>query len=298
MARTESLARVEKMYIDGFPDATDASIEDLRASYDALLLQFPVPESATVAEGEITGVPTVTVTAAGAATDRVVVWFHGGGYVLGSAKAFAEMAHGLSRAAGVTVILPDYRRAPENKYPAAVEDAVAVGAAVLERYGSGAVAFGGDSAGGGLAVAAMVSLRENAAALPAAAVLISPLLDFSRSGASVATNAATDIAVSDSSISDLGAAYLQGHDERDPLASPLFAEHGGLPPVLAMVGSAEVLLDDSRRFTDSVRTAGGVAVLSVYDDMCHVWTLFSSVLPEGARALDEAGAFVNKYLPA
>ncbi|MFC8045328.1 alpha/beta hydrolase [Nocardia sp. NPDC057353] len=296
MARTESLARVEKMYVDGFPDATDASIEELRASYDALLLQFPVPASATVTEGELAGVPTVTVTAAGAATDRVLVWFHGGGYVLGSAKAFAEMAHGLSRAAGVTVILPDYRRAPEHKYPAAVDDAVLIATAVLEQYD--AVAFGGDSAGGGLAVATMVALRERGAALPAAAVLISPLLDFSRSGDSIRTNAATDIAVSDASITDLGAAYLQGQDERTPLASPLFAEHHDLPPILALVGSVEVLLDDSRRLTEQVRAVGGSAELSVYDDMCHVWTLFASVLPEGQQALDEAGAFVKKHIQA
>ncbi|MCX4095835.1 alpha/beta hydrolase [Nocardia sp. alder85J] len=296
MARTELLAQVEKMYIDGFPDATDASIEDLRASYDALLTQFPLPDDAEVTTGELGGVPVVTVTAAGASTSRVLVWFHGGGYVLGSAAAFSEMGHGLSRASGLTVILPDYRRAPEHKFPAAVDDAVVLTRAVLAQYGAGKVAFGGDSAGGGLTVATLVSLRDAGVALPAAAVLISPLLDFSRSGDTIATNADTDIAVSDASIRDLGAAYLQGHDERDPLASPLFAELTGLPPVLAMVGSAEVLLDDSRRFAEAVRATGGTASVSVYDDMCHVWTLFASILPEGAQALGEAGAFLKQHV--
>ncbi|MEV7863004.1 alpha/beta hydrolase [Streptomyces hirsutus] len=295
MARSEALARVEKMYIDGFPQAEDASVDELRACYDALLQQFPLPPEATTAERELGGVPTATVTAPGAATDKVLLWFHGGGYVLGSAKAFREMGYGLSKASGLTVVLPDYRLAPEHKFPAAVEDGVAVTSAAIAKYGAGNVFGGGDSAGGGLAVSTLVSLRDRGEALPSGAVLISPLLDCTASGETIDTNAATDIAVSRDSISGLGAAYLQGHDPKDPLASPLFAQLHGLPPVLVMVGSTEALLDDARRFDKALSAAGGTVKVSVYDDMCHVWTLFSSILPEGEAALDEAGRFLRQH---
>ncbi|MGE2836862.1 alpha/beta hydrolase [Mycobacterium sp. SMC-4] len=296
MARTEALARVEEMYRNGFPDAATATVEELRAAYDALLLQFELPDGVEPVERVVAGVPVLFVTAAGARTDKVLVWFHGGGYVLGSAKGFQELGHTLSRAAGVTVALPDYRRAPENKFPAAVDDGVAVIAGMLSTHGAGNVAVGGDSAGGGLTLAALTVARDAAAELPAAAVFISPLLDFTASGASVDLYDGTDIAVSRGSIGNLREAYLQGHDPRDPLASPVFAELHGLPPALFLVGSGEVLLDDSRRAVDRITAAGGTASVSLYDDMVHVWPLFSSILPEGIEAADEIGAFLRTAL--
>ncbi|HEY9310878.1 alpha/beta hydrolase [Williamsia sp.] len=296
MAKTEALARVEKMYIDGFPDPATATVDDLRAAYDALLLQFPLPEGIEPVAGEAGGVPILFVTAEGAARDKVLVWFHGGGYVLGSAKGFQELGHTLSRAAGVTVVLPDYRRAPENKFPAAVDDGVAALSALVAEYGAANVVVGGDSAGGGLTLAALTVMRDKGESLPAAAVFISPLLDFTASGESVDLFDGKDIAVSRGSIANLGEGYLQGHDPKDPLASPLFADHRDLPPALFLVGSGEVLRDDSRRAAASISEQGGFASVSLYDDMVHVWPLFSSILPEGIQAADEAGSFVRKNL--
>lgn len=296
MARTEALARVEEMYANGFPDAATASVDDLRAAYDALLLQFALPEGVEPVERVVGGVPVRFVTAAGASTDKVLVWFHGGGYVLGSAKGFQELGHTLSRAAGVTVALPDYRRAPEDKFPAAVDDGVAVLTELVPSYGAGNVAVGGDSAGGGLALAALTVLRDRGAALPAAAAFISPLLDFTASGASVDVYDGKDIAVSRGSIANLREAYLQGHDPRDPLASPVFADLSGLPPALFLVGAGEVLLDDSQRAATAISASGGTATVSMYDDMVHVWPLFSAILPEGVAAADEIGAFLQKAL--
>lgn len=296
MARTDALARVEKMYVDGFPNAATATVEDLRENYDALLMQFELPEDVVPVPREVAGVPVLSVAAAGASSTKILVWFHGGGYVLGSAKGFRELGHTLSRASGYTVVLPDYRRAPENKFPAAIDDAVAVVSALVAEYGPSNVSIGGDSGGGGLTVATLTQLRDRNEKLPAAAVLISPLLDFTASGDSIDANAATDIAVSRGSIGNLRDAYLQGHDPRDPLASPLFADLAGLPPVLFQVGSAEVLVDDSIRAAEKIEAAGGSASVSVYDDMCHVWPLFSSILPEGIQAADEAGSFLRKHL--
>ncbi|GAA2533247.1 alpha/beta hydrolase [Mycolicibacterium diernhoferi] len=294
MARTEALARVEDMYVNGFPDAATATVDDLRAAYDALLLQFELPDGVEPAEGVAGGIPVLSVTAAGATGDKVLIWFHGGGYVLGSARGFQELGHALSAASGVTVVLPDYRRAPENKFPAAVDDGVAAIEDLISTYGAGNVAVGGDSAGGGLTLAALTVLRDKGAPLPAAAVFISPLLDFTASGASVDLYDGKDVAVSRGSIANLREAYLQGHDPQDPIASPVFGDLGGLPPSLFLVGSTEVLLDDSLRAATAISASGGAAHVSLYEDMVHVWPLFSSILPEGIEAVGEIGAYLKQ----
>ncbi|OBF11870.1 alpha/beta hydrolase [Mycobacterium sp. ACS4331] len=296
MARTEALERVEHMYVNGFPDPATATVEDLRRAYDDLLLQFLLPAGVEPSEAVIGGIPALYVSAEGAAQDKVLVWFHGGGYVLGSARGFQELGHTLSAASGMTVILPDYRRAPECKFPAAVDDGVAAIEYLVSTYGAENVAVGGDSAGGGLTLAALTALRDRGVPLPAAAIFISPLLDFTASGASVDLYDGKDVAVSRGSIANLREAYLQGHDPQDPLASPVFADLAGLPPALFMVGSHEVLLDDSNRAAMSITESGGTATVSLYDDMVHVWPLFSSILPEGIAAAEEAGLFVRKHL--
>ncbi|ANY24141.1 alpha/beta hydrolase [Gordonia terrae] len=296
MARTPALERVEKMYLEGFPDPATATVDDLREAYDRLFLQFALPEGVEPSEDEVGGVPVLRVAAEGAAEDKVLVWFHGGGNIMGSARGFQELGHNLSRASGVTAILADFRRAPEHPFPAASDDTVAVISALVERHGAHNVAVGGDSAGGGLVLGALVALRDKGENLPAAAVFISPLLDLTASGDSIDEFDGKDIAVSRGSIGNVSAAYLQGHDPADPQASPLFAELKDLPPALFMVGSGEVLRDDSRRAAAKIVEAGGSASVSLYDDMVHVWPLFSSILPEGIQAADEAGAFLRKNL--
>ncbi|MEU7814373.1 alpha/beta hydrolase fold domain-containing protein [Pseudonocardia sp. NPDC049154] len=291
MARTDALARAERVYLDGFPSKEDAGLDELRAQYDAMLLQFPLPADAVVTEVELGGVPGLTVAAPGAAADVFLVWFHGGGYVLGSPRGFSELGYALSRATGATVLLPDYRLAPEHKVPAAVEDGVAVLEAAASAYGT--LFVGGDSAGGGLALSALAVLRDKGSALPRAAAVVSPLADFAVSGDSIDSNAGTDVAVSRGSIGTLAAAYLQGHDPTDPLASPLYAKLGGLPPVLLLASTTEVLVDDARRVAAGITEAGGSAELSLYEDMCHVWPLFSSFLPEGRAAVEEIAAFLR-----
>jgi acetyl esterase/lipase len=243
------------------------------------------------------GVPAEWTAAPGARTDRTLVYLHGGGYCLGSVATHRSLVARLSRAARVRVLSVDYRLAPEHPHPAAVEDAVA---ALRFAYASGLdparVAVGGDSAGGGLAVAALLALRDRGLPLPAAGVCISPWTDLSASGASVRTRADLDPLVDADDLACLAAAYLGGRDPRAPLASPLFADLRGLPPLLVHVGTAEILLDDATRLAENARDAGVDVELEVWDDMIHVWHAFADLLPEGVQAIEGIATFLEKRL--
>lgn len=297
MARSEALERAEKMYVEGFPDPATATVDDLRAAYDDLFLQFELPDTTEVTEGELGGVPVRIVRAAGARADKALVWSHGGGNIMGSALGFQDLANNLSQASGVTTILVDFRKAPEHPFPTANNDVVAAISAAIAQHGAENVAVGGDSAGGGLTLSALAQLRDKGEQLPAAAVLLSALLDLTASGGgSMDEFDGKDIAVSKDGIANIVGAYLQGADAADPIGSPLFADLHDLPPVLALVGSKEVLRDDARRAVAKIVEAGGTATVSEYDDMCHVWPLFAQILPEGREAAEEIGAFVAKNL--
>ncbi|WP_104103166.1 alpha/beta hydrolase [Arthrobacter sp. 08Y14] len=297
MARSEALNRAEKMYLDGFPDPETATVEDLRAAYDNLFLQFTLPSSTEVSERELGGVPVRVIRADGASADKVLVWCHGGGNIMGSAHGFQDLGNSFSAASGVTTVMVDFRKAPENPFPAANDDAVAAIRAAVAQYGAENVAVGGDSAGGGLTLSALAQLRDRDETQPAAAVFVSALLDLTANGGgSMNEFNGIDIAVSQGSIGNITAAYLQGADPADPIGSPLFAELHDLPPALFLVGSKEVLRDDARRAAAKIVEAGGLATVSEYDDMCHVWPLFAQILPEGRDAAEEIGAFVAKGL--
>ena len=154
----------------------------------------------------------------------------------------------------------------------------------------------GDSAGGALTAATLIALRDQGIGLPAAGVLISPWLDLTQSGATMESHAAADPMVSNELLGKCSAAYLDGQDPRSPLASPLFGDLSGLPPLLIHVGTAEVLLDDARRFDAAARKAGVDSTLEEWDEMIHVWHTFAAMLPEGQQAIDRVGAFIKESL--
>jgi acetyl esterase/lipase len=255
--------------------------------------QLEMVPGTDVSEVDAGGVPALEVTAPGGRTDRALLWFHGGGYSIGSAAGYRAFASALASACRTRVIVPDYRLAPECPFPAAVEDATAAARWLVERFGMAATALGGDSAGGALAVAALVALRDAGAALPFRAVAVSPLVDLSARGASFDANAATDVALSRAAVANVRAIYLQGADPLDPGASPVVADLHGLPPTLVLVSSSEVLLDDARLLVERFTECGGEVTLVVEDGMVHVWPMFSSFLPEGARAIERIAAFLG-----
>ena len=256
----------------------------------------PPPADVRYAPVVAGGVPAEWTAAPGARSDRVLVYFHGGGYCLGSIATHRALVARIARESGVRVLSVGYRLAPEHPHPAAVEDAVAAYRYVLgEGLAPAQVAFAGDSAGGGLVLAALVAARDAGLPLPAAGACISPWLDLTLSGASLETKAPADPMLTPADLRLFAEAYA-GREPRAPTASPLFADLAGLPPLLVQVGSAEVLLDDATRLAAAARTAGVEVSLRVWDDMIHVWHAFAELLPEGAQAVRQLATFLARRL--
>jgi phosphinothricin tripeptide acetyl hydrolase len=225
---------------------------------------------------------------------RVVLYLHGGGYVIGSPRSHRHLAAAIAAAGQASALLLDYRLAPEHPYPAAVDDATAAYRWLLEQgVAPGHVVIGGDSAGGGLTVATLLALRDPRLPLPAGGVCISPWVDLTFSGASYRTRAAVDPIVKRPGIDEMARAYLGATAAQTPLASPLFADLRGLPPLLIHVGSDEVLLDDAVQLADRAKTAGVDATLEVWDRMIHVWHWFLPMLDEAQGAVDGIGRFIQ-----
>jgi len=279
------------------PLPRDAGWEEQRAGLDRLSEMGPPPSDATFEPLEIGGRPAAWIQADAASAERTLLYLHGGGYCVGSLKSHRGLATDLSRAAGARVLLLDYRLAPEHPFPAAVDDAVAAYRALLEQGADARrLAIGGDSAGGGLTAATLLALRDADLPLPAAAVLLSPWLDLSLSGASMDACAERDPMVQRAPLQRMADAYLAGADPRAALASPLFADLRGLPPLLIHVGTAETLLDDATRFAARARAAGIDVTLEAWDDMVHVWHAFAFLLPEARAANTAIGAFLRERL--
>src|SRR5438552_1164232 len=227
---------------------TRPAMAEQRAQFETMAEVFTLPADASVEAVDAGGVPAEQVTVAGADGTRTILYLHGGGYCIGSPRTHREFAARLARAADATVVLIDYRLAPEHPFPAAAEDATAAYRWLLGRGQAPArLVVAGDSAGGGLTVATLVSLRDQGVVLPAAAVCLSPWVDLEASGESMTTKAGADPLIDREGLDQMAAHYLGGADARTPLASPLYADLAGLPPVLIQVGTAEVLLDDAVR---------------------------------------------------
>jgi acetyl esterase/lipase len=223
-----------------------------------------------------------------------ILFLHGGGYCFGSIKMYRDLAARLADAAAAHVVLPEYRLSPEHRFPAALEDAAAAWQWMLEQGGT-AAAIMGDSAGGGLALALTLSLRDAGGAMPVCLVCLSPWTDLACTGETLDTHADVDPMLPPDGIRECAARYCNGEDPRDPRISPLYGELRDLPPLLIQVGTSEVLFADSTRFADKARAAGIETTLNVWDSMWHVWHLFAWLVPESKRAIREAGTFIQNH---
>jgi epsilon-lactone hydrolase len=274
------------------------TLQELRASFTPGDRLHPVPDDVLVSDVTAGGVPAHWLTAPGTDPGRVLLFLHGGGFELGSVRSDGELAARLGRAAGMRVLFPEYRLAPEHPFPAALDDVRAAWHWLRTDQGLSAasVAVAGDSAGGGLAVALLVATRDAGQDLPAAAVLMSPTVDLTSSGASMTERADQDPISTPAMLRQFAADYLAGADPKTPLASPLFASLTGLPPLLIQVGTADLLLSDSERLAAAATHAGVDVTLQIGEGLPHVYQLLLGT-PEAAQATEEIGNFLRARVP-
>ena len=295
MAKSPELDRVVQMMKERGASPAK-TIEGSREQYEKFVSQFPVDADMTVERVNAGGVAGEWVSVPGVSKDRVVVWLHGGGYVIGSTRTHRELSGRLSRATGARVLCLDYRLSPENPFPAPVEDAMMAYRWLLSNGTEPKkIMFGGESAGGGLTVSALVALRYVGEPLPAGGVCMSSWADLAHTGNSIKANAAVDPSLTLAGLNAFAQSYLGDRDRRAPLASPLYADLRELPPLLVMVGSVEIILDDSIRLVERAKAAGVDATLEVWEDMPHNWHTYAAILPEGQKAIDRVGEFVRKH---
>ncbi len=292
MASKDILAVRE--HIAALPPTDTLTLEQLRARYERAEAAFGVPDGVSAETVRLPEAPAEWVRAAGARSDAAVLYLHGGGYVIGSMRSHRHLAGAIAVAAGMPVLMLDYRLAPENPFPAAVDDALAAYRWLLDQdYAPERLVAAGDSAGGGLAVAMMVTAREAGLPLPAAGVCLSPWTNLACDGDTYASKAETDPIINQDGALQWAKAYLGEADPTTPLASPIHADLAGLPPLLIHVGSEEVLLDDAVRLEKRARDAGVETALEVWEDMIHVWHWFAPMLSEGRDAIEKVGEFIK-----
>jgi phosphinothricin tripeptide acetyl hydrolase len=285
---------VVRAHLAKLPPSDSLTTAERRAQYERAEKVFPTPPDVKVERVSAPAAPAEWLRPPSAAPGRVVLYLHGGGYVIGSPRSHRHLAAAIAGAAGASALLLDYRLAPEHPFPAAVEDATAAYRWLLDQaIAPEHIVIAGDSAGGGLTVATLLALREARVPLPAGGVCISPWVDLTCSGASYATKAAADPIVRRASVEEMARAYLGATPPRTPLASPLFADLRGLPPLLIHVGSDEVLLDDAVRLAERAKAGGVDATLEIYDRMIHVWHWFLPMLDEAQTAVEAIGRFVR-----
>jgi epsilon-lactone hydrolase len=272
------------------------SVAGLRKALEASAMPLPVGVVSQAVEAN--GVPCEWQSTENTTEDAVILYLHGGGYVGGSIASHRNLTGHLAKAAGCRVLSVEYRLAPEHQHPAPVEDAIAVYRWLLDQgISAERVAICGDSAGGGLAVATQVAIRDQQLPMPAASVPISPWVDMEGVGASLKTRAELDPMVSGATLSTIAAFFLGPNgNPKDPLAAPLHADLTGLPPMLIHVGDHEVLLSDSERLAANASAAGVDVVLEVWPDMIHVWHALAGMCSEADDAITRVAAFLKPHL--
>jgi epsilon-lactone hydrolase len=278
-----------------FPPGSD--VDEQRRLLRELLSAQPLPADVTVTAAELGGVPTAEITVDGVELRHVVLYFHGGVYVMGDAALAAGLASQVGRRTDAKVISVDYRLAPEDPYPAAVDDALAAYQALLEDgVAPSDIVLAGESAGGGLAVATLVNARDRGLPLAAAAYVMSPYADLTLAGTTIDTKGALDPLLSREALEARIPDYTAGHDAALPLISPVFADLSGLPPLIIQAGSHEVLLDDAVRLAQQAAAADVEVTLEITPGVPHVFQAYAGLLDEATAALDRAGQRLSAQL--
>jgi epsilon-lactone hydrolase len=275
----------------------DSTVDEQRRQFREAISAQPLPGDVTVTAGLLGAIPTAEITVEEIDARHVILYFHGGVYVISDAFLAAGLASQLARRAQAKVISVDYRLAPEHPYPAAVNDALDAYQALLDTGIAPAdIALAGDSAGGALAIATLVNARDHGLPLPATAYVMSPYADLTLAGATMHTHRALDPLLSPELLQARVPDYTAGHDPALPLISPVFADLSGLPPLIIQAGGHEVLLDDAVRLARQAATADVQVTLEITPGVPHVFQAYSPILDEAATALDRAGQLLTAHL--
>ncbi|WOX15309.1 alpha/beta hydrolase [Streptomyces sp. N50] len=293
----EQRAQIDAMLRQPRPEGP-RSVEAIRAGFEALMAKMIVPDNIRTTRTTLGDRPALRVEPGDGPRAGTILYFHGGGWVYGSPESVLSLTGHLVAKTGFGAYSVDYRLAPEHPFPAAIDDALSAYRALLDRgQDPSAIAFAGDSAGGGLTVTTCLAARDAGLPLPAAVVTFSPGLDATRTGESMDTKEGIDPILTRKSVEHTGAMYLAKHDPHQPMLSPaVLADLTGFPPMLIQVGTNEILLDDSTRLAARARAAGVDVILDITADVPHVFQSFAGVLDEADQALDRAALFLAQHV--
>ena len=273
------------------------SVNAIRTAMDQLGTAIKLPKVVKCDPVDAGGVPAEWIIPPNAINQNIIYYLHGGGYIAGSIKVYRDLAMRIARVSNARALIINYRLAPEHPFPAALEDATKAYQWLIDSQGISPnnLIIAGDSAGGGLALATLINLRDKAISLPSGAVCLSPLTDLANTGDSVKNNAKTDPFIFPELTDFCAKLYLDDADKQNPLGSPLYANLQDLPPIFIQVGTTECILDDSIRFEKRAKEAGVNVQLEIWKDMIHIFAYFAALAPESRQAIDQIGNFTQKF---
>jgi acetyl esterase/lipase len=278
-------------------DAKKADVQAMRKTWHSAAKVLWTARKVKVEQADVHGLNAEWLTPNGSAEDKLLLYLHGGAYVMGNCATHRQLVSYLAKYSGVKALLPEYRLAPEHPFPAAVDDAVGLYRSLLkDGYAASNIVIAGDSAGGGLTMATLLSLRDARDPLPAAACLLSPWLDLAATGESMVTRAKKDPWFQPEDMPIVAAYYCRQDQIRHPLVSPVYADLSGLPPIYIQVGEDEILLSDSTRAAEKLKAAGGEVEIEIWPGMWHVFQAFLHQVPESKKAAKKIGKFVQQAL--
>ncbi len=271
-------------------------VKKARSNLEELAKMVKIPKDVKCESVNAGGIPAEWISAPDAVETQVILYLHGGAYIIGSINSHREMVSRISRESKARVLIIDYRLAPEHPFPAAVEDAYTAYQWLIEdqKIAPNDLIIAGDSAGGGLTLATLINLRDKNKKLPAAAVCLSPWTDLGLTGESYKSKARIDPLLTIDGLMFGANLYLVDTDYTNPLASPFYGDLTGLPPLLILVGTAELLLDDSVELAKRAKKAGVDITLDIWDDMPHVFPIFAAFAPEGQKGIKKITEFIHK----
>lgn len=295
MASTES-RKIRATFVND-ADSVHIPIETQRRDWENAAAQMILPADTRIEAATIGGVPCEWVRCGVVDESNVLLFLHGGGFNSGSPRTHRDLAARLSQAAGIPVLLPDYRLAPEYPFPAGIEDVIQVYRGLLQAgYQARQIIIAGDSAGGGLAISSLLVMRNNGDDIPAAVVLLSPMLDMALAGESMVTRANVDPLTTAIGLRMAINYYMGDGDLKNPIASSVYADLRGLPPLLIHAGDHELLLSDSTRLAENAQAANVETQLKIWPEMWHVFQAWAADLPEAREALAQIGDYIKAKL--